>query len=112
MATKIWKAQFAVRASSKLCVCSFALRLDSLLSKAVFVFFLTRASALVTLTLRCNNISDVGACKIADALASNRSLTALNLWGNAITSLGAVHISKVEFGFHFYVFAWWLFCSG
>lgn len=53
-----------------------------------------KINPLLTVSLRCNNISDAGVARIADVLSGNRQLTALSLWGNAITSRGAIALAK------------------
>ena len=48
-----------------------------------------RRPALASLRLRRNGVGDEGATALAGALCGNRSLTALDLGGNAITKTGA-----------------------
>ncbi len=52
-------------------------------------------NTLTSINLNCNNISDAGVIKIAEALLTNNTLTLISLRGNNIGDAGATKIAKV-----------------
>ncbi|KAI9093064.1 hypothetical protein DFS34DRAFT_567948, partial [Phlyctochytrium arcticum] len=60
----------------------------------LFAYLLSEESSIRSLSIRSNNIGDVGAKAISEQLRINRMLSHLNLWNNKITKEGAEALAE------------------